>query len=68
MKGGTQIQKVITYPVIFADKVIAVLQVAKRGKNLSEAGPNFQKEDLEKIKSVLDDLLTLHTVKSAQGE
>ena len=68
IKGGAQIQKVITYPIIFADNVIAVLQVTRRGKNLSEAGPNFQKEDLEKVKSILDDLFTLHTVKSAQGE
>ena len=63
--GGAPIQKMITYPVIFADKVIAVVQVTRRGLSLSEAGLDFQKEDLEKIKFVLDDLLTLHAVKSA---
>jgi hypothetical protein len=64
-KGGLPIQKVVAYPVIFADKVIAVLQVTRRGLNLSESGPDFQKDSLDKIKSVLDDLLEIHVVKSA---
>ncbi len=64
-KGGLPIQKVVAYPIIFADKVIAVLQVTRRGLNLSESGPDFQKDSLDKIKSVLDDLLEIHVVKSA---
>ncbi len=67
-RGGTPIQKVITYPVILADKVVAVLQITRRGAGLSESGPDFRHEDLEKIKSVLDDFVIPHTVKSAEGE
>jgi hypothetical protein len=63
--GNTQIQKMITYPVIFADNVVKVLQVTRRGVSCSEAGPDFQSEDVEKIQSILDDFLTLHLVKSA---
>jgi len=61
------VQKMITYPIIFGDKVISVLQVVRKGETLSKI-PDFQKEDLEKIKSVLDDLFTLHVVKPAAGE
>jgi GAF domain-containing protein len=66
--GGAPIQKMITYPVIFADKVIAVLQVTRRGMTLSDAGPNFQTEDLDRIKSLLDDLFMLHAVRLASAE
>lgn len=63
--GNTQVQKMITYPVMFGDKVVAVLQVTRRGVSVSEAGPDFESGDLEKIQSILDDFLTLHLVKSA---
>ncbi|MBI2486168.1 MAG: GAF domain-containing protein [Deltaproteobacteria bacterium] len=65
--GAAPVQKMITYPILSGDKVRAVLQVARRGKTLSES-PDFQKDDLGKIKSILDDLLSLHIVKSAWGE
>jgi len=67
-REGIPIQKVITYPVTLGDKVIAVLQIARRGASLSGSGPDFRSEDLEKIKSVLDDFVIPHTVKSAGGE
>jgi hypothetical protein len=67
-RGGTPIQKVITYPVILADKVVAVLQIARRGASLTESGPDFRNEDLEKIKTVLEDFIAPHTVKSARGD
>lgn len=67
-RGGTPIQKEITCPVILSDKVVAVLQITRRGASLSESGPDFRREDLEKIKSVLDDFVIPHTVKSAGGE
>jgi hypothetical protein len=66
--GGAPIQKMITYPVIFIDEVIAVLQVTRRGVTLSDAGPNFQKEDLDKIKPLVNDFLMLHAVRVASGE
>ena len=65
--GSVPVQKMITYPILSGDRVRAVLQVARKGKTLSES-PDFQKDDLEKIKTVLDDLLSLHVVKSASGE
>jgi hypothetical protein len=61
------VQKMITHPIVFGDKVISVLQVVRKGKNPYEI-PDFQREDLEKIRSVLDDLFTLHVVKPAAGE
>ncbi|MER3446621.1 MAG: hypothetical protein C4291_07135 [Candidatus Dadabacteria bacterium] len=67
-RGSIPVQKVITYPVMLADKVVAVLQIVRKGANLSESGPDFRNEDLEKIRSVLDDFITPHTVKSAGGE
>jgi hypothetical protein len=63
--GNTQIQKMITYPVISVDNVVVVVQVTRRGVSLSEAGPDFENGDLVKIQSILDDFLTLHLVKSA---
>ena len=66
--GGAPIQKMITCPAIFIDEVIAVLQVTRRGVTLSESGPNFQKEDLDKIKSLLNDFLTLHAVRVVSRE
>lgn len=65
--GAAPVQKMITYPILSGGRVKTILQVVRKGKTLSES-PDFQKEDLEKIKSVLDDLLSLHIVKSAWGE
>jgi len=61
------VQKMVTYPILSGDRVRAVLQIVRKGKTLSDS-PDFVKEDLEKIKSVLDELLSLHIVKSAWGE
>lgn len=65
--GTTPVQKSITYPIVMGERVIAVIQVVRKGENISDVA-DFQKEDLEKIKSVLDDLFTLHVVKPAAGE
>jgi hypothetical protein len=65
--GSAPVQKMMTYPILSGDRVRAVVQVVRKGMTLSEF-PDFQKEDLEKIKTVLDDLLSFHIVKSAWGE
>lgn len=64
-KKGDPIQKMITCPIIFADKVIDVIQIARRGLKPYESGPDFKREDVEKMKSVIDELLALHVVKTA---
>lgn len=64
-KGNEKIQKMITYPVIFLDKVVAVLHIIRRGSSSSEVVPDFHNGDVEKIQSILDDSLNLHLVKSA---
>lgn len=64
-RKGDPIQKVITYPVIFADKVVQVIQITRRGTNLSEAGKDFTKEDVEKVKAYVEELFTLRIVESA---
>lgn len=63
-KGTPPIQRVIAYPVLFADGVIAVLQVTRKGDALSEA-KNFYMEDVEKIQLVLDDVLSIRLAVSA---
>jgi len=65
--GAAPVQKMVTYPILSGDRVKAVLQIVRKGKTVSDL-PDFVKEDLAKIKSVLDDLLSLHIVKSAWGE
>ncbi|MGH7807726.1 MAG: GAF domain-containing protein [Thermodesulfobacteriota bacterium] len=65
--GADPVQKLITYPILSGDRVKAVLEVARKGKTLSES-PDFQKDDLGRIKSILDGLLTLHVVKTAWRE
>ena len=57
------VQKTVTYPILFVDKVIAVLQVLRRGYKPSET-IDFDKEDVEKIKFIVDNVTSIHLVKS----
>jgi len=64
-RGMTPIQKMISYPVLLTEKVISVIQITRRGDSLSEAGPDFDKSDLEKLSSILNSFLALQVVSSA---
>ncbi len=59
--GLEPMQKVITYPIEFAGKVEAVLEVVRRGGSLTEA-PDFDREDLKRIREVIDKILSLRVV------
>jgi len=50
--GLEPIQKIITYPIEFAGKIEAVLEVVRRGGSLTEA-PDFGEEDIGIIKEVI---------------
>lgn len=64
-RGMTPIQKMISYPVLLTGKVISVIHIARRGDSLSEAGPDFEKSDLEKLNFILNSFLALQVVSSA---
>ncbi|HEY6386847.1 MAG TPA: GAF domain-containing protein [Candidatus Acidoferrum sp.] len=43
------IQKLISAPILSGDKVVGVIQVSRKGANLSMAGPDFSADDLGKV-------------------
>lgn len=57
------VQKMIVFPIIFADRVIALLKIVKKGSDPQTAGDSFKKSDIKEIESVVNTLLTLHVVK-----
>ena len=64
-RGGTPIQKIISYPVLLTEKVISVIQITRRGDSFSEAGPDFEQSDLEKLGHILNSFRSLQIVSSA---
>ena len=64
-RGMAPIQKMISYPVLLTEKVISVIQITRRGDSPSEAGPDFEKSDLEKLTPILNGFLALQVVRSA---
>jgi hypothetical protein len=56
------VQKMIAYPILFMDKIIAVLQILRRGYVPSET-ISFNKENVEKVRSIVDNV-TIRPVKS----
>jgi hypothetical protein len=56
--GMEPVQKVITYPVMLRERIIAALMVVRRGDTLTQA-PDFGDEDVDRLKKILDDNLSL---------
>jgi hypothetical protein len=56
--GMEPVQKVITYPVMLGERVIAALLVVRRGDTLTRA-PDFGHEDIERLKAILDNMFSL---------
>jgi hypothetical protein len=52
------VQKIITYPVMLGERIIAALMVVRRGDVLTQA-PDFGKEDIERLKGLLDNKFSL---------
>lgn len=57
------VQKMIVYPVIFAERVIAIIKIVKKGPDPETAGADFKRSDLKEIDSIVNTVLTLHVVK-----
>lgn len=47
--SGEAIQKLISAPILSGEKVVAVIQVSRKGASSRAAGPDFTAEDLGKI-------------------
>jgi len=62
--GSLPIQKLITYPIEFANKIVAVLEVVRRGDSLTEA-PDFGVEDIDRIGLIIRKFFKLHAAESA---
>jgi hypothetical protein len=43
------IQKIISAPIVFGDKVVGVIQISRKGVSPSDAGPDFASDDVTKI-------------------
>ncbi|MGB7290682.1 MAG: GAF domain-containing protein [Thermodesulfobacteriota bacterium] len=56
--GMEPVQKVITYPIMLGERIIAALMVVRRGDALTQA-PDFGQEDLERLKGLLDNKFSL---------
>jgi hypothetical protein len=46
---GEAIQKIISAPILAADKVVGVIQISRKGSNSATAGPDFTPGDLGKV-------------------
>lgn len=56
--GMEPVQKVITYPLMLGERIVAALMVVRRGDALTQA-PDFSQEDIERLKSLLDNKFSL---------
>jgi hypothetical protein len=56
--GMDPIQKVIAYPVLLGERIIAALMVVRRGDSLTQAA-DFGQEDIERLKAILDNKFSL---------
>jgi hypothetical protein len=51
---GEPIQKIMSSPISFNNKVIGVIQVSRKGRTAADAGPDFTHPELRELKSVAD--------------
>ncbi len=56
--GMEPVQKVITYPLMLGERIVAALMVVRRGDALTQA-PDFSQEDIERLKSLLDNKFSI---------
>ena len=57
------VQKMIVFPVLFAERVIAILKIVKKGPDPETAGSDFKRSDIKEIDNIVNTVLTLHVVK-----
>lgn len=53
---GDPIQKIMSSPVMSADKAVGVVQVCRKGKTTTDAGPDFTPVQLRTLKTMSDAL------------
>lgn len=51
---GDPIQKIMSAPMLHDKKVIGVMQVSRKGKTASDAGPDFTQPQLRELRTVAD--------------
>ncbi|HKS82722.1 MAG TPA: GAF domain-containing protein [Candidatus Acidoferrales bacterium] len=51
---GEPIQKIMSSPITFNNKVVGVIQVSRKGKTAAEAGPDFTHPELRELKGIAD--------------
>jgi|HubBroStandDraft_1064217.scaffolds.fasta_scaffold331704_2 hypothetical protein len=55
-KRGDPIQKIMSSPILASGKVVGVLQVSRKGKAATDAGPDFTHPQLRELKLIADTL------------
>jgi len=53
---GDPIQKIMSSPITLGNQVIGVVQVSRKGKTLTDAGPDFTHAQLRELKTISDAL------------
>jgi len=53
---GDPIQKIMSSPIMSANRVIGVVQVSRKGKAQADAGPDFTHPQLRELKTISDTL------------
>lgn len=49
---GESIQKIISAPILFEEKVVGVMQISRKGGSLVSAGPDFTPEELGRVLAI----------------
>jgi len=49
---GESIQKIISAPILFEEKVVGVMQISRKGGSLLSAGPDFTPEELGRVLAI----------------
>jgi transcriptional regulator with GAF, ATPase, and Fis domain len=53
---GDPIQKIMSAPLAVDKKVIGVIQVSRKGKSATDAGPDFTHQELRELRTIADSL------------
>jgi transcriptional regulator with GAF, ATPase, and Fis domain len=57
--NSAAIQRIISAPILVDGKVIGVIQISRKAKSVSEAGPEFSADDLGKLLAICKPLARL---------
>lgn len=50
--NASAIQKIISAPILFEGKVIAVIQISRKATTVADAGPDFTSDDLGRVLAI----------------